>query len=265
MPEVIFAKPTHEYGSYSDLWKLVELSGYPLIYTNEWDLDNPDHTYIFSTPSTFWYDGTEGVGFPNAKARVIYYNVEYYLDKEFNNIPGVEVWSADAWFADLKGIKYVPMGSHPGLFLHPDEEPMFKQYDVVTLWAASGNRYTAIDKLDSAGIKRAPDGWGEDRHLALAQSKAMCISHQWPDKRTVAPQRWALAAAYRLPMITETLDNPGIFTDDYRLMCDLQDIGTFTAEWMKPENSERLCEYGERLYQLLCVERTFRKQIEGAL
>lgn len=40
MPEIIFARPRWDYNSYTDFYRLIELSGYPLIFFDEIDPDS---------------------------------------------------------------------------------------------------------------------------------------------------------------------------------------------------------------------------------
>lgn len=263
MPDPIFARPRHTYESYSDFWRLVELSGFSIIYIDEIDADS-DNVYIFTTPATHWHDGVERRGWQDARARIIYYNLEWYADVDYGVIPGVELWSPDKWWAEQTGMRYVPMGSHPGLRFE-DGLDWAKKYDVATLWAPSYRRYDAQAQLIANAVNVAPNGWGQARHEALVQSKAMVQVHQKDGLLTVAPQRWALAAAYHLPMITETLTDSGIFTPTYRLMCDLSHIGEFTRTWLAPENARELENFGHSLHHLLCERYTFRKGIEDAL
>lgn len=257
MSNVIFCRPRWEYGSYSDIWQLVKLSGYPLIFIDEMDVHS-DNCYIFTTPATDWWHG-----WPNAHARIIYLNIEWYLDADYSNIPCVETWTTDKWYADLKNLRYVPMGSHRDLNPHP-LDTVDKVYDVCTLWAGSYNRYHAEDLIQRVGLTRAPNGWGEDRHRILAQSRMMVAVHQNPQAQTVAPQRWALAAAYKLPVISETLADAGIL-GDVTIQTDLESIGEVAASWKRMENIGKLKAKGECLHKLLCEEYTFRKGIESAL
>lgn len=257
MGSVIFARPRWEYQSYSDFWRLVELSGYPLIFIDDIDPQS-DNCYIFSTPATDWFHGWQ-----NPRARIINYNIEWYLDVDYSVIPGVEIWSPDKAYAERIGAQYVPLGSHVDLNPTPSEKPE-KKYDVITLWAASYRRYTGYDMLQRFGVQRAPDGWGEDRHRNFLQSRAMCIVHQNEDAHYVAAQRWALAAAYKLPIISECVEDKGVMADS-TIWTDLQSIGEVAASWMRPENRTKLIAKGEALHQLLCHDLTFRKSVEKAL
>lgn len=257
MHEPIFARPRWDYQSYSDLWRLIELSGYPLIYIDEIDAQS-DNTYIFSQPPTDWHHG-----WLNPTARIIYWAIEWYLDVDYSVIPGVELWSADKWYADRIGAKYVPMGSHFALNSQPDS-PSDKIYDVCTLWAGSYSRYHAEDLLHRHLLTRAPNGWGDERHRILSQSRMMVCVHQMPEARTIAPQRWALAAAYKLPIISETLADAGLLAN-VTIQTDLESIGDVAASWKRTENANKLRAKGQALHNLLCHEYTFRKGIEAAL
>ncbi len=260
MPDIIFARPRDNYDSYSDLWRLITLSGFPLIYIDEIDADS-DNVYIFSTPSTHWHTGVERVGWPGARARIIYWNIEWYDDVSYHNIPGVEVWSADKWHADKIGAKYVPMGSHPDLPLEPLQDCP-KVYDVALLAYYTNRRLEAINWLQGGNISIAPRGWGAERHSVLQQTAIMLHVHQNDGVYTVAPQRWALAAAYKMPLVTEHVAEVGIFSQSYMMQSDRQHLTTFVRMW---RGDHRLTDYGHALHQLLCVEHTFRRCVEAAL
>lgn len=261
MSDVIFARPRHVYQSYADFWRLVELSGYPIIYMDEMQLDSAETCYIFSTPATHWHDGTERHGFPDVKARVIYYNLEWYANVDYRSIPGVEVWGADKWYAEMIGAKYVPLGSHPDLNPHP-EQSFDKQYDIIMLSYLSYRRGWLVTRFDEQHFKLAPNGWNEERHYALGQSRAMVHVHQNDHAPAIAPQRWAIAAAYHLPVFSETVNDGGMFTPSNTLFCDYQRLPEFIAMWL---HEPRLTDYGHALYQTLCVDHPFRKRIEEAL
>lgn len=262
MSQVIFARPRHTYESYSDYFRLVELSGYDLIYMDEIDADS-DNCYIFSTPATHWHDGIERRGWDNPRARIIYYNLEWYMDVDYKDIPGVEIWSADAYYAQLKGLKYVPLGSHPGLALEPLPPVRDYRYDVALLAYMPPRRQQMHYNLQQLGVSIAPNAWGKERHDILAQTKAMLHVHQNDGVNTVAPQRFALAAAYHMPIITEKLEDGGLFNDSCVLWSVFDHLARFTKDWTR--NPQDIDNFGYALYHLLCEEHTFRKCIEAAL
>lgn len=257
---IIFARPDHTYDSYSDLWRIVELSGFPIVTIGDIQPDS-DNVYIFSTPATHWHDGVERRGWPGAKARIVYYNIEWYSDVTYQGIPGVEIWSADKWHADKIGAKYVPLGSHPELPPKPLEDcPKF--YDVALLAYYTNRRLEALKWLSEGNINIAPNGWGLERHHILQHTRIMLNVHQNDDTFTVAPQRWALAAAYKLPLVTEQVRDAGIFGQTHMMQCAREHLTDLVRIWRA---DSRLNDYALALHELLCVNRTFRKNVESAL
>lgn len=260
MSNVIFARPHHAYQSYADFWRLVELAGYPIIYMDEIDPAS-DNCYIFSTPATHWHDGTERHGFPDAKARIIYYNLEWYANVDYRSIPGVELWGADKWYADLTGMRYVALGSDARLNPAPDQV-FNKCYDLAHLSYLTHRRSWMVTRFEEKHFTLAPNGWGEMRHYALGQTRAMVHVHQEETAPAIGPQRWAIAAAYHLPMFSETCNDGGLFTPSNTLFADYGHLPEFIAMWL---HEPRLTDIGNALYQTLCVDHPFKKQIEANL
>lgn len=258
MPNVIFARPRHDYNSYVDLYRLIELSGYPMCFVDEIDPDS-DNTYICTI-----LNGENQQGWEKPRARIILYDLEWHLDGV--RIPGLtEVWAADAWYAGHIGAKYVPLGSHPDLALTHDTCP--KLYDVATMMYSWGRRDAILGHLLSDGIRLAPRDWGIPRDAILHASRIMLHVHQHDNIQTVAPQRFALAAAYKLPMVSEVVSQKGIFENCFigwakfshlSMMCSTWMMCLGITEWDRDPMAESL-------HQLLCVDNTFRKCVEVAL
>lgn len=271
MNDIIFARARDHYGSYSDLYRLIELSGYPLIFIDEIDAES-DNCYIFSTPSTHWHDGLERVGWPGATARIIYLNLEWYTDVDYSIVPGLsEVWTGDRYWAETYHQRYVPMGGHAGL--RPDE-PIEDGviYDVAWLAYESYRRMHARAQMTAYALSIAPNGWGSERHKILSHARCMVHVHQLHTNNddpigtpiaTVCPLRWVLAAAYSLPMVTETLADCGIFSSSFRLMADMDYLPQFLGTWLEPVNANLLRDFGHALNRLLCEQYTFRKSVEA--
>jgi hypothetical protein len=84
--------------------------------------------------------------------------------------------------------------------------------------------------------------------------------HQHDNAPFVAPQRIAIAAAHHMPVISETTPGAG-------------DLGAYlmTAPYDQIAETVRIAldlgasDSGDRLYQFLCVERTFRTCVLEAL
>lgn len=256
MSEAIFARPRYEYGSYSDYHKLIRLSGYRLIYFDEIDPDS-DNTYIL-----VMLNGEIGKeGWPNAKARIILHDIEWRLDGEYPKYSGInEIWASDLWYAGKIGAKYVPFGSHPGLAdsVHRNGEYSF---DCTLMAYIYGRREAIYNGLCAAGVSVGPNGWGLEREIVLNRSRMMVHVHQFHIAATIAPQRFALAAAYKMPMISETVTDPGLLKNAVEYVPYTDIIPIVQARMNDPELQAR----GEALYHLLCEEYTFRKCIEAAL
>jgi len=255
MSDVLFARPRWEYDSYQDLYRLIALSGYPLIFFDEIDPQS-DNCYILTM-----VNGENQAGWPDAKARIILHDLEWRLDGEYPRMPGVsEVWASDKWYAEQIGARYVPLGSHPDLNLHPDDQRT-SAYDVAMLAYMTPRRDQIAVWLREQGVTLAPRGWGEARHQALIQTRAMLQVHQHDWAATTAPQRFALAAAYRLPLISEQAADPGIF-QDVVMWADYRSLPAVTSQVVR---NGALTAQGEALFNLLCVERTFQSEVEKAL
>lgn len=256
MPNVIFARPRYEYDSYKDLYRLITLSGYKLIFFDEIDPQS-DNVYIMTL-----VNGENNGGFPGAKARIILWDIEWRLDGEYPKLPGVsEIWASDAWYAEQIKARYVLLGSHAGLALTPpngNERP----FDVAMLAYMTHRRQCVFDDLISRGLRVAPNGWDGDRDVILNSTKIMLHVHQNEFAHTVAPQRFALSAAYRLPLISETLWERGVFSQDFVMTADRENIPDLVNYW---RFNPRLEDYAERLHVLLCHELSFRKCVEAAL
>lgn len=258
MGDPIFVRPRHDYEPYTDLYKLVELSGYELTFFDRMDTSDPSKCYIFSPAN-----GEIGQGWHGAKARIIQLQLEWELEPS-QPIAGVsEKWTADAWHSQRIGARFVPLGSHPELNLRPSDSPT-KEHDVSFLAAPNGRRYSVWGDITDRGLSIAPNGWGEARHSALSKSRCMVIVHQWEAFKCIAPLRWALAAAYKLPIISESVWCRDPFGHGHFMTCDFDRLGKFTELHIR-DRYNNLEDYGLSLYEKLCHQMTFRKSIEAAL
>lgn len=258
MSDVLFVRPRHDYDPYIDMYRLVELSGYPLTFIDKIDASDPTKTYIISP-----VNGEVGQGWPDAKARIIHWQLEWEHDPP-NPIPGVsEKWTSDHWHAEKIGARFVPMGSHPELNMYPGDEPA-KEYDVAFLAAPTNRRYRIWGEITERGHSIAPNGWGDARHSSLSKSRCMPIVHQWDNFKCIAPLRWALAAAYKLPIISESVNCREPFGHEHFMTCDFDRLARFTSLHLNDPYSN-LADYGLALYEKLCVQMTFRKSVEAAL
>lgn len=269
MSNIYFAQPRHYYQSYADFWKLVELSGFPVIYHDEINNLKRDDLVIF-TP----INGDNAAGWPNAACTIILYDLEFHIPLDGvgqydTNIkpPGVKrVWLPDAWLARYHaGVRaeYVLMGGHPGLNPEPHRvEP--RVYDVAFPgYRDVYRRQVVLQQMAALGMTIAPNGWGQERHEALLRSSAYLQIHQWDQVSAMSPQRIAVAAAYSLPVIHETLADCGAFGYSHMLTSDYAHLADFADMWTRRYDPRGLENYGRALFQFLCVEHTFKAQIEA--
>lgn len=211
MSEIIFAKTRHKYDSYTDFWSLVELSGFPWVWVDEMELGNANHTYITAPFNGDWEAHVKN--HPGHKATLIHWNLERpgagtveqfaaanKRTLEFGIFDKVIV--SDRRMAIDAGLDYVPLGSHKGL----GEPGTQKRWDVVHLMCYSLRRAFMFEYLTPRkqynGITVAPNGWGDVRHKSLQESRFMLTIHQ-DEHKYIEPLRYALAAAYALPIVSE--------------------------------------------------------------
>lgn len=258
MPELFFVQTRHFYGTYVDYFRLVELAGYPVVFDDEMDLTNPEHTYILT-----WFSAQ--TPFPDdVQARLICWNLEWADTPLFDQC---EYWSADKWYADAHGWKYVPVGSDKRLKdgFYPPVDDTLKLYDIaLMMYRDPPRRSRAIHALHDCGLTIAPDGWGELRHANLTQSRCQVHIHQLEGAHAVSPLRFAVAAAYALPVITERLNDAGIF-QRCLIQSTYDGLPECVTEKLRPIRRAELLDFGAALHERLCVELTFKRIIEASL
>lgn len=255
MTDILFARTRHEYGSYQDFHRLIELSDFPTCYVDEIPREGwKDKTVIVTPINGEWQQGIQ------TDARVILWQMEWCTDGVFTPPPGVsEVWSSDAYEAERINARYVPMGSHPGLNIDP-ATPHEDIYDAAFLGYMTYRRQYLWDRLPI--YKPAvTSAWGIDRHRILTKSRSYIHIHQLDNVPTLPPLRLVVAAAYRLPFITEWVDNPGgfaglILQERYENMAS-----NIRARLTRAD----LADFGEALHKRLCHEWTFRRGVEACV
>lgn len=252
------------YDPYKDYFRIAELSGYPIIWLNEIDPDS-DNIYILSPLNGNWTRGWQ-----NPKARIILHDLEWRLktgegyqwsESELVTPPGVaEVWASDKWYAGVTGAKYVPLGSHPGLV---EDSPPVEHYDTTFQAYIHGRRDHMQNLLAQQDISVAPSKWNPERDALLKSTTAMLHVHQWEGITTIAPLRFAIAAAYGLPLISEQVHDRSIF--DEIVLFTTYDAMPAYVKTLTRRYQDDLRQRGQALKELLCGEYSFRNCVERAL
>lgn len=249
----IFIAPRQVYPSYSDFWTLVQLSGYEVLYADEINPGDTQATYIFSGPE----DIPDLTGW---QARTVFWQLEYAGDyTEQANIRSADyVWSSDPHHAAQTDSRYVLLGSHRGL--NPSLDRGSNRYDVTMLAYMTDRRRRLQAELDE--LNWSPDYPGHDgegRHDVLRTSRLMLHAHQH-DEAALTPLRFALAAAYRLPVIAEAVPDSGNYLGKVQF-APYGDLPTHARRFLSGEMPLS----GDKLYQWLCEDYTFYDGVEEAL
>ena len=252
---VTFCHTNQHYDSYVDFWRLVTLSGYPIISIDDMQPDDPDQTYIV-TP----LNGNIRAGWPGAKAHIVVWVLEWFDTIEVP--PGATAWVSDLHYARRTGTRFVPLGSHPDLISQP-RSPHARGWDIVLMMYTGPHRRRAlIGELERRGVTIAPNGWGDTRNLSLKHARLMVHIHQHERFPYVPAQRFAMAASARLPLLSEECPEFAPFTDHdlyhapYSRLADAV-LDTLAA----PDLEARAASLHERA----CVEYVFRTNVERAL
>jgi hypothetical protein len=260
---IVFAKTRHHYDSYTDFWALVELSGFETCYIDEIDVSQPK--FYVLTP----WNGEVPPHLQNEREKKRVGKIAWWCLERFDamGVPLVEpVNEASAlvdecWVSDRltsthdERLKYVRMGSHPDLGALPLEP----RYDFTHQSYAWGRREAMYNQLKDMGLQEGPSCWGSMRHDVLRQSRLMLNLQQYPDPVT-APLRFAIAAAYHLPVVSETIADPDPVGPLIRI------VGyEAIPEAVRDVVAGGMRTLAEALHEKLCVEYTFRKCVEAVV
>lgn len=257
---ITFAKTRYGYDSYITFWQLVEVSGFATCLVDEIDPADDTKTFIF-TPMNG--EGMERLGaWRNRRARIIWWNLERPEDDTLGrSLASVQdaldaVWVSDRTYAKLDPrFTYVPIAGHPHFGVRSTE----RLYDVCHIAYLWGRRADAISALRSRGLRIAPEAWGRvAQDQVVAKSHLMLNMHQYEGMYVVAPLRFATAACYAIPIVSEP------FADERSLALTLactpiDQITTVVEECLK--DPDRLREAGDDLHRRLCVDTSFEYEV----
>ena len=253
----VFVFADKDYPSYTDVRRLVELSGFEsLTMTEARRRGYPHRTSIILSPEQ---PRVEGIS-----ERAIWWTLEYggEYEPDLSNWQG-QVWASDPAWAKAHGAKLVVMGSHPDF---ADSAEADSRYDAVMLAYMTHRRQAVKDQLSDL---RWPDvdypGYGPERAAQLQNASVMLHAHQSDAYAAIAPQRFTLCAAYRLPLIHEAVPDAGPYRD-YVLLAPYERLAAMTRSYLSGKYDVPTETYpGDRLYNWLCVEHTFRQSVMEAL
>lgn len=277
-----FAVPRYRYQSYTDYYKLIELSGFPCCFIDEMNLQK-DISYIIS-PINGEFRPFVDSNRKNKRAKLIWYFLERPIEVtwEINDISvrGIEAldllpdYIDEIWVADLhlysalpiSRRNFVPVGSDPGLGFSAgiDRHPEHWKYDYIHLSYPSSRRAELYSKLASK-FKEAPNAWPPTREFILAETALMLNIHQ--DHLLMAePLRFAVAAANKMPILSEEITNPYPLEKQWDYLSvpisEIKDWMEYTfLSYKKEDRVQNFIDIGNRIFQKLCIDFSFKKNI----
>jgi hypothetical protein len=217
---LVFAKTRYSYDSYSDFWKLVELSGLETCWIDHIDYEQ-EALYVL-TPingETRPVIDRERKSGKKKRALLAWWNLErpdsgpgglndLLGSMVCNNTNGMlewvdKIWTSDAYQHSLDPrAVHVVMGSDLRLAMGV-RDPI--SYDFCHMSCDVGRRNAIIGSLRDLRI--GPNAWGAERSKIVNGSRMMLNIHQ-TDANIGEPLRFAVAAAHGIPLISETLVDP---------------------------------------------------------
>lgn len=216
--EVVFLRTRWEYQSYTDFWELVRLGGFEVRYLDELE-PGREAVYVFSPKQ-----GELESVLPRLKGEHACKVAWWCLERpdvsgsvtESKAIPaGLDVlWLSDVWLARRHAfygwgpVQWVPVGSNEELGTAGNGDYL---YDWAHLSYTTGRRQEIYGKLDGRPL---PNCWNEERDRALKATRMMVNVHQdeWPVLESL---RFALAAAYGLPIVSEAIHDATPYREGY--------------------------------------------------
>jgi hypothetical protein len=266
---ILFARTRHHYDSYRDFFRLVEAAQFATCFVDEIRLDEP-HIYIF-TPMN-------GEVLPHLRsehqrisrspaARVIWWNLERPEDEtlsaSLDKLQGFidDIWVSDRFYAKLdRRFTYVPVAGHKDFGTRSDQ----RDWDVCTLAYLWGRRRELTAQLEQVRYKITPEAWGRsDQDKFVAKSHLMLNMHQYDGMQTIAPIRFAVAASYAIPIVSEPFAD--ICAQDVVHRMRRYDQLVQTIDGLFALGADRLAEAGRKLHQMLCVETDFSSEVARRL
>jgi len=235
--KIKLCKTRYHYGSYTYFWKMVEAAGMDTCWVDEIDYDK-DCVYIF-TPingetrdqlklpihdiqankkkkcKIVWWniERPAPVGLPSENPAEIREVVKWMVEVGFLD----KVWVSDMYFKewiDSPHVEFITFGSHKNFAEVPI--PKEKDIDLAYLCTVNGRRAKVLNQLGKYSI--CPNEMNDKRPHYLARTKIMLNIHkdEWKINDMI---RTAIAAAYKMCLLTELNNNPYPLTlSDYVIL-----------------------------------------------
>ena len=280
--EIIHVHTRHVYDSYRDLRKLFKLAGFSWCYVDQVNISK-SVTYIVSPMNGEWrphIDNEREAGKPQ-KANLILWNIERAGGGDTKAVGNYtranwdlmykrhvdRVWVSDRRLAQETGLHYVVLGSHPD-FGSPGDE---KQWDVTHMGYVNGRRSRVLDAL-SKHRRYDPvvkddiishNCWPPERDDVLRKSRFAISIHQ-DDGPFSEPLRFALFAAYGLPILSETIVDAYPYGEETMAFANHYEMAG-VMQRMLEDDYERWRVMGQRCRKLMTEDFEFGKVVREAV
>ena len=269
MTEIRFAQPRHKYDSYQDMYTLIRLSGFEMIYSDEVDISN-EGVYIFPVMNGDVEQHLKNeVNSGKARyAHLVLWNIERpsgsagsvgnYAKRHRQLIYDRlldEIWVSDRRLAEETQLRFVVLGSDEGLG-EPGNE---KQYPFCHMSYEVPRRSNIYTRFNDVG----PNSWPPERDEVLKASRFALNIHQdiHPFQE---PLRLALFAAYGLPVVSETIFDAYPWDSDIAIFSGYDSIVSRLRQILD-EDYEPYKQMGLRARERLCNEYQFGKVVRLAI
>lgn len=274
-----FVSTRYLYDSYSDFRSLVRLSRFATCFVDEVRLDEPS-IYIVTPANGEWRphiaNERQRVQEGQRRAVLVWWNLERGWNPgeaapSSDGLGDMLQWCDRVWISDrswaralatIHGqdrIRNVPVGSHPKLAEEPWFVPEYK-HDLIHLSYVTHRRSLVYDRLAKT-LRIAPNCWGAERHLALKGSRVLLGIHQ-DDKPIIEPLRFALAAAYGIPILTETVNDPWPYIEGESILTFPYATAVESVCGFLARSSRDLQGIGLAARKLMAEKNTFRSFVE---
>jgi hypothetical protein len=276
MNDPVFVRSGRTYASYTDFWRLVELSGFKTVEATKADLQK-DETYIWAAFDQEFMELLGEAPPGKRRAKVVF----WYLERPDANLrPGMDPeetfrkavteilgWADSIWVSDRqfqvmdKRTVFSVLGSHPGLC---EQEKGPSKYDIVHMSQATPRRALLLEELRKRSLVIGANAWGDERARTLSSAQLMLVIDRVDGLKVASALRWALAAAYRLPIVSESVQDPYPLVRNISIMtAPYGELARLVMDILP--RSELLDEIADAAWRTLCEEWTFRKGVMDAL
>lgn len=189
------------YGSYTDYWKLVELSGFATCEIDEIEPDSAN-TYVLAPTN----GNAHAVAQQSRRCGMIAWALERPTGGYSGFAPACydSVWVSDRWLCKellaygAPHVRYVTMGGHPGL----GGQRRDPRVDFTHQAYMYGRRLGLLNRVLAQGYQCNAAGWGAERDECLATARMGLCLHQ-DELPIIEPLRFTLFACWRLPLVCE--------------------------------------------------------------